>query len=329
MRTSLFKSSFSILGIILIMALLSCGKVTQVIKEKEEDPSFNLSYSVNIFSTQDIKEYVKKGDKEGNYFSVSDDDVYSQIIGIQEGGSRDELSWGKAVLIESKQETKSLSEKTIQKELSTPNSQQKQSHKKTYMSKSFRKDDIEMLKADYMWTKISFDKSQKWKISAKKIKKTYPAYMIRFFRGDKKFYLKVIDEEIVSKNKEVNIGDITLYDTFISVVYLMDIDQNKGSLIDAMDFNALSQILDNKFFNEITYELPVNKVKKFKPKKPVFIFSGQLESELIKLMKLLRAGETEESIKYVDKAFKDKLSKKARDILVKNIKTWTGKTEKT
>jgi hypothetical protein len=323
------KKYIYLLLLFLSASLLSCGKVTQVIKEKEEAPSFDMTYSIKVLSKDAIKE---KQDADShfslnNYFSVLNDHVYSQVLGIKKTGSRDELSWGRAVLMEDDESNQVKQQAKAAVSTGDANVQIRQSQKtrKKYISKAYRKDNIEMMKSDYTWTKLSFDSNKNtWKVDSKKIRKGYPVYVVKVFSDKNKYYMRIVDEKIVSENKKVSLDEIAAYETFVAVLFLTDLDNSKGSLIDSVSYFDIFQVYDHSFFNAIDYVLPRNKVKKFKAKTPVFIFERKLEKELLKLLKFVRAGDIEESKRYVNDNMNSILSQKARQILLKNIEAYEG-----
>jgi hypothetical protein len=304
---------------ILFLSFVSCGKITQVADKPEDAKSFSLDYAVEVWSTENIAE-MKKVDKNfstSNIFSVLEDQVFAQVLGVEDRGNRKALSWGKAILYEAVLpiEAKRKTDKKV-----SDNANVLAVVKVNLKSKSYRKDGLELIKEDHYWTKIDFDQSKfRWKCKSTKIAYNFPFYLIRFWVDSDKYYFKIIEEDFVSKNKVVNLSDVTVYDTFVAILYLLDYEHNSGSIIDTVSFADISNIYNQKFFSEIKYRLPENKVKKFKDKEPVFLFDREYEKELLKTLRLIKGKDLKEAKLFVNNQLSKFLSKKAKEILIKNI----------
>ncbi len=301
-----------ILIFLCLLALLSggCGKVTQDISKTEEPPTFDLTGWISIASTQNLMLQSQNNPKfpSQNFFTIHDEVMHVQILGISPEGKTEELSWGKSMLVKTSQEVSP----------STPNTQKQVVT--VYASQSYNKTGILIQQSNFKEAKLDVNPSKnQWMLDAKKIKRNYVKYIIQAYSGKSKYGFKVLDQNTVSQNVKVDIGEILPYDTFIANLFQLSIKERKKNIVDMKWFSIMTQLYDMAFFHSLFYALPQNTVKKFDPANPQFEFSLSIEAELLKILAMLDADK-EETIKYVTAPKKLELfSDASKGILIQNI----------
>lgn len=251
--------------------LVSCGKVTQETTEKNEPPSFNIQYSVDVENTEtDLKLALKRTVKP-NSFSIHHK-VFASVSAYFDEGASKELSWGKAIIyIENPPEISSANVAEESKSL-------------IVKSKAYNKSGREITSSSHTWTEPSYNKSSRtWKVDSKKILKGYDVYQISFYDEQENYRFKLIDQEMVSGNTTVNLGDISEYDTFIALLGMQFLEKNVPK---DLELGKLMALFDIKFFEMLSYQFPQNSVKLFDVKKPVFQFNRPLETFFVTLYQL-------------------------------------------
>lgn len=298
----------ALLGILLsVFFLTSCGKVTQVYREGEDVKTFDLTYTVPITSSANIRLFTESHPNlPGNHlFGVEDKEVFVRVVGISADGKFDELSWGKAF----------LTERHILEDSGTV-------PRTDLQTVSYRKDGIRLKASDFGWSLLAVNEPDTdWIGTSKKIKYGYPTYLVMFYASKDKFLFSIFnDPDPTRKDSKKTIGDITPYDNFVSILYLQELRRSSSAVEDMSLLGDISELFDLAFFESITYTLPDNTVKKFNPKSPVFMFSGSFENVCLELLQLVRAREFGEANVYVEKSIKRGVfSRETGDILLKTL----------
>lgn len=196
-----------------------------------------------------------------------------------------------------------------------------------YNSVAFRKDGVRLNQADHTWTKLTYDTTLKgWKIESKKIERGYPMYLVRVFVDKNKYYLKLIEAAETSGNALVSLATLRPYDTFLAVLFLMDLEKSQGNTDTAANLNELTQIFSPSFFDSITYEIPDNAIRNFNPKNPVWVFNRQMEQDLLKIYSFVDVDDKQEGLRFIRTAKFDWLNDGARNILLKNFEAYIIKS---
>jgi hypothetical protein len=334
----------SFMFLLVLIFFMACGKVTQVAQTSEDAKSFSIKASVGISPTQSMKTQLKEKSNitTKNYFTVLDEDVYTQIVSIEENGKFNELSWGKSCLaldfkpiVVSKKDNKdpgNNKHRLQENQNSSANNKAIESHttinakekmQKIYVSTAYNKSGVKTQSSSYKRAYINFKKNDNsWEISATKLELGPKLYLIKFFSTKDKYYFKLIEASLIEENKSISLKEITLYDTFITIMYLKQLEDNNYVVEDIAPISDLTKLFDLKFFHESQYNLSENKAQKFDIKNPVFLVNRDYEHELLRIYKIVLVKEKEDAIKNVKDLSLEILNKKAKDILIKNINSY-------
>lgn len=328
-----------LLSITLILQFFTaCGKVSQETGvEEKEAKSFDLSYflEVNTTSNLNILKMQTSFFVTNNYILLNEFPIYAIVEGIKLENNEvkwQELSWGSGVLSISKEPT-ALS--TVNQQLNTnlvsPNTttlnQSTASPNKSllpkinYTAKSYDKKGIQRIDSDLSWTTMSFENQKNhWNFTSKKIKLGYPRYFIKIFTNDNHYYFKLLEDTSINEKSANNLGEITLYDTFIASLFLIEITNNPKTenLLNTKD---LSTLFTREFFANLPYQKPNNLNAKFDTKTPSFSLNRNLEKELLKIYNLYKADKTDklETKTYLSSLKTEAIPTSAIEILVKTI----------
>jgi hypothetical protein len=293
----------------LIIFSSACGKVSQEVGlEEDQKKSFDLNYFIEVQNTKNIETLIKTQSyvNTSNLICVNDTSVFVAVNGLVFDAKEvkfDDLSWGKGVLLSDVQKITTQNQGII------------------YKSKSFDRDDVERTQPDYKWTNLKFDNLKlNWNISSTKIKTGYPVYLIKIFTDKDKYLLKILEAEFVSGNEKINVGEITTYDTFISILFLMNLNQgiDQKAKDKTINIKEISAFYDKSFFNMLKYSLAPNKIKSFDIKNPIFTFDRELEKELLNIFSMYKKNK-KELISYLNNYKKELISKEALISLKNNI----------
>ncbi|MGE4169527.1 MAG: hypothetical protein AB7F28_02275 [Candidatus Margulisiibacteriota bacterium] len=299
------QKKLPLLAAALCLAVLTaaCGKVVPETAVQQESKSFDLEAVVSVVSTADMAVL----SKDPTYFPTqnvlltSDKTLYVQIEGITKDGKREELSWGKAQLALDTTPVPPTANKT----------------RPAWVSTAYTKDGIKLTASDATWALLTFDSAQyQWKLEAKKIKRGYPAYVVRLFTGPDKYLFKVIEERSVSGNARVSLGAISSYDTFLSLLSLQQLQD--GLVPDLKTMTLQSTLLNQDVFKVVQYRFPENKTRPFDPVKPVFYFESTTEKEWVRLASLTKSDSDSALTLLTMSPFSD-LSAPAKALLKKQI----------
>jgi hypothetical protein len=280
--------------------LVSCGKVAQeVTPEKKEIFAFNLQYSIDLSQNQSQTLLVANTSLvDENPFAAEVDSIKMQNSSIK----LVEITWGKGILVLDKSVTANVTGNAYQK---------------VYYSKAYNKNGVELNSSDKTWTYLKFDNTaKKWNVISNKIKKDSSYYLVRV-SNKTKYWFKVFSADDVSGNETINLGSINNYDTFLSLLFLADLETNREKFTRFMDFDALGKLFNQMFFSQLDYNFPTDAVKQFTDNE---ISKNSLEANLLSIYYLYNS-DPREAIKYVNSLKSDILNKKAQDILLDNIKS--------
>lgn len=282
----LFKLSL----LCIFIAIASCGKVVQESTQKKEEPIFRLTYSIATVTRNALENdiHVEKP-------------LYCVIYAYELDGKAKELSWGegratpKEIKVESKPSVK------------------------TYSSKPYTKKGIELTSADHTWTKVEIklvNNKPEWNVESVELKRGSFGYVAASFTDPTHYRLKWISKAEVSGNISVELKHISLYDTFLSVLRLMRIQDGDPRLSYDEKFKAM---FNEDFFQSLSYQLPPNTASEFNPKKPQFKFDRLLEKSLLSVWELYTV-DPKDAVDYLNDIKPELLSNESKALLLKTIK---------
>ncbi len=265
----------------------SCGKVVQEARVEKDELAFRLLYSVDVVSANVLA---------ANEISVKED-VFATVSAYTEKGLRKELSWGRG-----------LSEWGEDKE--TP---------MALVSKAYTKRGLVIQgKADKTWTfpKLNVKEgAYTWAIDSNDLRRGYPRYFVSVFTGPSRYRLALVDDARVSQNAKITLDTLSLYETFLSVLKLMRMQEGDIYLQDEELFLLL---FDASFFKQLSYTLPTNTTPDFSSKKPIFRFERLFEKVLLDVWDLIQVDYVE-TIAFIESIENDLIPFSAREQLKKNI----------
>ncbi len=296
-RRLFFPSGLSLaLCAMMGIGLLSCGKVTQISNPTEEVKSFDLSYAIEGIPT-------------------SATTVYVSVVGFQKNSKQKEgLSWGRAQL------------KPFPKGvpfLVTAASGNVTPKRAKYLSVAYNKQGNEIPLSDHTWSKLDWeDTSSQWKGLSKKIDKKYPFYLVQFFSDKNRYAMKSLDGSVVTGNKVWNLGVLTPYDTFLSILLLIQCDQSSDPFVYKTTLDELGAMFSQSFFQTLGYVLPENQVNRFDPTDPVFVWDRKCEMSLIKIFNWAHTDK-ESALTYLQQLPPEVLSSKSKECLSQCIRKFS------
>jgi hypothetical protein len=329
------------LGIVLlVLSMLSCGKVTQETTLKKEVPSFNLTYTIDVADTQlDESKVSPNVVALANEFSVRSG-IYGSVSAYIKEGATKELSWGKAI-IEIKQLDLASAQTTTTSDAkesgakynqaksysnygyssnnySSPSSSSSSSNSvgPIVKSRAFNKQGREITGSKHTWTSPTYNKGKsQWDIHSKKVLKGYLVYSVSVFDDNGHYRFKLIDHEMVSGNSTVNAKEISKYDTFISIIGMKFLEGDSPS---EFELGELMKLYDLHFYGLMDYSFPENLISKFDYENPLFQFNRPLETVLLTLYQLFIVDPAD-AIHYLDGLEGDFIGKSAQAYLKTTI----------
>lgn len=327
----------AVLGVVLFFFFVSCGKVSQETGvDEKEARSFDLTVDLEAQTTANLQilRLQKFFVATSNYLLITQQPLTIAIAGIRLENNDikiQELSWGTGTLILEKTSTPntvnqplistaSLLSRSLETNPSNsiaipaPLLPQNQ-----YSVKSYDKNGVFRAASDSTWTTLSFENyKNKWTVSSKKIKSGYSRYLIQAFTNENQYFLKIVDDTSLSEKAINSLGEITLYDTFISTLILMDLAE-PGKKETILSEKELSEVFSPAFFAVLDYKKPTNKATRFDSKKPTFIFDRNQEQELLKIYRQIKSDK-KSAIVYLKALKSDTIPKDALNLLLKNLK---------
>ena len=182
---------------------------------------------------------------------------------------------------------------------------------------SFDKDKIKITAAKK--TQITVDRannSNDLTFTTKQVSRDYDYYLVAIYANESDYQMKVFSNEVVSKNKTLNLEKISQLDTFRSLIFIQAFRSNS---IDLDVYNGLNQLFDQQFFNSLQYSFGSFDLKLFNKKKPQFKYVDTLISECVFILELAFIDK-QEAIDYVTQNEKKLLKKSQQDLLISSIK---------
>lgn len=296
-----------LLGVGLVAGLLSCGKVTQDASTVPEAKTYDFAYGVSVLSSADYKTVTKRFPSlpTASMFTTQQGTVFAQVSGIDKQAKRQELSWGRSVLSMDWVAAAGLPVSSGSVTMMTASaSATAPTMNLLYSTASFRKDGVKLTQSDAGWTKVSFSSQDQgtlsWKAESKKIRKEFPFYLVALYAHDGLFALRVVAEQSISKNQQVDLGQISRYDTFIASLFLVDFADKRLILDDPASLDVLMRLYDQSFFQVLNPPVPKNGTKRFDTANPSFLFEGDMEKELLTVFQLVVSKGYDEAIRYVE-----------------------------
>ena len=275
------KSLFLCLCVTGLFLSTSCGKVTQDLSKATAIPSVDLSFTLQVSPVVESSKTVKI-----KSFSRENSPLFFQIQGIKTDGSSEELSCGKGLILSETIEDKNASgDVTI---------------KTNYKSSSYTKSNIEIKRSNLSESYLKYQSNKNnWTIKSSKIKKAFPWYLVQAYSSKNSYRFKLLSGEIVTGNKLINLGEITTYDTFIGTLY-RSIKSHKNMSFDKKTYTSIEKLYDKQFHLLLNAALPLNTIKKFNSKTPLFEFESDLNDTLLDLLNLVHTDK-KESLSYLGK----------------------------
>jgi len=257
-----------------VVLLSGCGKVTQVTAPEKDTPVFDLTYSVSLVPTAQMTvSALTARTVTANRFSLYDKTVYAVVYGISPTGEFSELAWGRSDL-------------TKNNLVATPGATL------SYRTSSFRKDGVVLDKADYKWAKLTLSSdATNWGVKTVKLKRSYPLYMMATYSPRGVLFLKAVSNEVVSGNAQVSVSELSFYDTFVSVLYLMALSDSPQQAQRVLP-SDIQSVFTPDFFATIRYGVPDTSVPVVFDS-PRWIFDRPFERQLLSYFYLVREGEFE------------------------------------
>lgn len=278
------------LFLILSLFLASCGKVVQESTQKKDSPIFRLTHTVAV---------VTKNATVNDFFIEKP--LYCAVFAYDIDGKATELSWGEGRVIP--KEIKMEGKPSV----------------KTYSSKTLNKKGVELTSADHTWTKVDLKSSatkSEWFVESVELRRGSFGYLVCAFTDTTHYRLKWISKTDVSDNVSIELKNIELYDTFLSILRLMRIQDGDSRMSYDAQFKTL---FNEEFFKSLSYQLPPNNALDFNPKKPTFMFDSLLEKTLISVWELYTV-DPKDAIDYLKAVKPEILPETSKTLLLKTIK---------
>ena len=304
-----------ILGLIIISGLFSCGKVTQTTAPDEKIPSFSLTFTVPVVTTQNIKVTMPKiatpSVKNGLNFHSN---LHTAIIGVSKQGGMTQLSWGKGIITKRKLTSLNSIKNSTKPLNSLP--------VWDYTSTAYDKRGIEMKNSDHTWAKPQFNQStMTWSITATKIPKAYHRFLVTAYSDHSLYRLSWIDYDTVSSNVSsaaTTIGGISDYDTFIALLEIVQMEEEKT--FDHLSHQQLVTFIDLPIYNALKFKFPPNSSPSFDLKKPSFQFKRSPVVDIILTLFDFGRVDSKSAQSYLKTVDKKLLSDATKKLLKANLK---------
>ncbi len=290
------------------LIICACGKVTQEVdpKKKNRAKAFSLSIETPIYTASHLTEKIKEDPNfpSSNYLNTKSNEVYVAIYGIKKTGGLNRLSWGKATLSEKESKINNKTTKTL-----------------TSVAKNIHNVSVSNanLGETYINVKTPTTNGEALNIRSAKLRYGYSYYICKVYTTENNYNFFMIDEKTASDNVSISKNTLDPYDTFISILFLKILENNKNVLDKTPPLKTLKALLDPPFFKLLSYKNPSNIQKNFSPKKPIFTFDRELEKQLIEIINILYNTDKKEAESHINSLPTSILSKKSKDVLIANI----------
>lgn len=294
----------------LLFFSLSCGKVTQEISESKETPSFKLSFTIPVTSEEK---------PVSSNFSMTDT-VYTAVFAYTDKFTRKSLSWGKAVVdvkevVETKPENITENE-TVSGSVVMASVAVSADAKPlyAYTSKAFSINGRENKSgADHTVSYLELNsKKQVWAVSNAKLRKGFSGYLASFFTEADTYALKWVVGSDVSGNQSLNFQELSDYDTFLGVLQLMLVQDER---YDMDDYDLFVKVFTYDVFKSLNYTRPSNEASKFNYEEPYFVFKRPLEILLLDIWEFVKV-DFQEAVSFIENLDEKRLSEPSKDALL-------------
>lgn len=262
----------------LLVFPVSCGKVTQVVPSHSEARTVDFGYSIPLIPTQGITTAVALTGKPStaNQFSLYDLPIYTAVQGISTSGELTELSWGRAT--------------------ASPSQTSSSNTSATYRVTNFRKDGVEITRSDYQWATFQLSNRQdSWRVQAAKVKVGFPMYLISIYSTRGIVALRAVPHATVSGNTQITLPPVSLYDTFLAIMYLTALAENPQTP-DRVSLSALQAVFGPDFFATLRYTPPTPSTA-LTPESPQWLFDSAFEKRLLTFFYLIQNKEKDAAAK--------------------------------
>lgn len=341
----------------LTLVFLSCGKVTQEVAKKTEKEvkTFDLLLNVEAIRPTDPRLNPKTIlHKDEHYLSLRNEfelnknlDLIVVVQGIRKNEGLTNLSWGRIEINEEKPKKEREPEKTTSEVLSelraeavSANAQDTDSDEDEDVEKSkepvfihtaYNQHKLKISASNYNDAHLKLlpvteeNELKKYKVDIKaiKIRYDYDGYIIKVFSDQNTYRLFSFTKQTAEDNQTYNIGDLTLYQTFINTLFLTSLKANDYMLEVAVSpsYDMFNRLYPPEFFETLdAYQLPENSVKKFKERVPDFNFDKDtLVDELVKIMEIMLTTSKSDAKRYIDEHKKLPLSKVSKRFIKSRI----------
>ena len=279
------------------LCLLSCGKVTQELSTNEQKPTFNLSFelpniSLSSSATANVRSFTNQTP------------TYVVLNGYNQNES-DQLAFGKIFLTPKMTST----DKTTSSNMTQ--------HNPIYMSKSFDVKGKEILsKPTYSQILGTLNKqTSALEFQTPHVLKDYEFYIIAAYNDKPTYTFKFIDQKIVSKNKAIDIGTISDFDTFQGIITLSAFQTISFS---QQTIDLIQLIFDYDFFSTFPMPYISNSMKSFSFQKPLFLFSNSMLDHYLTLLELVQL-DPNDAVDFLKTLDADDMSDEKRFALIKKL----------
>ena len=90
----------------------------------------------------------------------------------------------------------------------------------------------------------------------------FEGYLIQFYTDKNAYQLHFIEKNEVSGNSLITLNTISPYDNFIATLVMTDLYRSGYVLKDRIKMDALKHLFTSELFDNITYEIAPNKVRR-------------------------------------------------------------------
>ena len=297
--------------LVLLLFLTQCGKVTQEIDAKKKDQRNSFGIQTQLIIDDAIESLVPTASR----FIQDEPELVAVVLGVFSENRPKRLSWGKTV-----RQSSPIDEDLKDDEFEADISSDSLELDAQYLS--YNVSGLSIQKTNLYETLIRFSQVtknvQSFSIDASKIKLGYDFYILSVYAGPQKYYFYPISEKQASDNAVVLVDRLDPYQSFISTLYLMHINQNLFDESFIQDYEKIKSVFPDSFFKLLSYQRPTVIQKEFNINDPYFDFKGSFEDSLLLIYDLIQLKEFD-SIE--DEINKLDISKEAKSTLWNHIDT--------
>lgn len=291
MRQKFFGTALIALSSLVV--LTSCGKVSQDvgIDDSKKPKIFILKTYVQVTTTSDYKVATLQNPAMLNQFVFTPQtkDVYVAVM-RKNGATFSQLSWGRATLLPDTTPVSGMFAALSP----TANAKPK------FKSMSYDKTDFELQAADVAKTRVAFEPTKfRWESESRSLPADLDTYWVAYFDARGNYALRAIDQKTVSGNDTVSLGEITPYETFVSIMLLTQQVSTANRFDKPVTRQTVIDLFSPLFFEAINYAYPPNLVDNFNPKEPQFKFNRKLENDFLAILALY-VTDKKEALNYLE-----------------------------